>query len=574
MEIVETKSKDLTCRYNGLYIHSKYSPQNEAKKLAKEVQKSNLIILGGFGLGYLAQEISEIHKDAIIIIYEPNMNLFMEALKVRDFSILFNNNRVKVLVGQTPESIKDYLIPRYIKTIKYVPLKNRTRGFEDLFEPVESIIRLYLKRLRINRNTLLKFGKLWVKNQSRNLPLMGYKSNIDSIFGKFSNIPGIIISAGPSMELIIPYLKVLKDRFLLLAVDTALKSLLAEGIEPDFVMSIDSQFWNAKHLEGAKTDKTILIADSSIQPSALREFKERVYFTQSTFPLGKYFEKVRSPFPKIASGGSVSTNIWDFANKLGLSKIFFIGQDLGYPGNITHYKNSYFENNMLLNSNRINSIETQSFNYIYRGYPTKVLSNNGDLILSDKRMGIYIDWFTEKIKLQNSNNSFSLSPNGCKIDGIEYKDIEELLNYPLVIEEKSFLLNKLNKIDKNFFLPQILDSAIQFKHSLEKVITLADKAYNICLVIEENFKKSLQVNQLLKELTIIDQTITSYSHSQTLSFIIEPFINEITESQQGTALEGLKLSENLYKEIVNTGRLHIKYLNQSISTIDRTLKDK
>lgn len=570
LEIVPSKKGDPTAIYNKLYLHSKYDPVKEAVKIAKELEKSNLIIIGGFGLGYHVEEIVKQQPDSTIVVFEPNMDLFMEAMKLKDFSFLINSKNVYFLISQNIQTIKDFLVPRLIKKAIYIPLNNRVKNNEELFFGISDILRLYHERIRINRNTLLKFGKLWVKNQSKNLPLMGYKSDITHIFGKFHDIPGIIISAGPSMELIIPHLKKIQDRFVILAVDTALKSLLEEGIEPDFVMSIDSQYWNARHLEGVKTDKTILIADSSIQPSALRFFEDRVYFTKSTFPLGQYFEKVRSPFPKIASGGSVSTNIWDFAQKLGLSEIFFIGQDLGYPGNITHYKNSYFEKNMLTSSNRIKTLETQSFFYIYNGYPTTVLSNSGEEILSDKRMGIYIDWFKEKIALNPIKNSFNLSPNGCKIEGLKYRPIKSLLDYPKNRVQITNIISVIKKRDNYYYLPQILEAAIHFKENLELVVKLGQKAFNLCILIEKNFHNRLDINNQLKELTILDNKIVSYNHSQTLSFIIEPFISQITESEQGTALEALQLSGRLYNKIVTTGHLHIKYLNQSIYEISKT----
>ncbi len=317
---------------------------------------------------------------------------------------------------------------------------------------------------------------------------MGYKGDISRVFNKFNNIPGIIISAGPSMELIIPHLKKIRDSFVILTVDTAIKSLIDEGIEPDFVMSIDSQYWNARHLEGLKTEKTLLIADSSIQPSALRSFEDRVYFTRSTFPLGQYFEEQREPFPKIASGGSVSTNIWDFALKLGLKEIYFIGQDLGFPGGITHYKNSYFEKNMLINSMKLNPLENQSFHYIYDGYPTSVISNSNKTIISDKRMAIYIDWFEEKLKLNNITNCYNLSPNGCKIDGMPYKDVESILNYTACRDSINLILSNLKTRENHYYLQSILNAAMEFKDKLSEVISLGDDAIKLCELIELDYK--------------------------------------------------------------------------------------
>ncbi|OQY39875.1 MAG: hypothetical protein B6229_02950 [Spirochaetaceae bacterium 4572_7] len=566
--IEKSKSGDLTLKIDGLYIHSKHNPIREAEKIAKQQQKCDLIFIGGFGLGYVVEAINREFPDTKIIIYEPSVDFFNEALKQRDFSEIINSNNIEFLIGHLPESIKYFFQPQFIKTITYIPLLNRVKVDNALFTAVKNSIYLYLDRVEINKNTLRKFGSLWVKNQCKNLPMMGYSNDISDIFGKFSDIPGIIVSAGPSMELIIPHLKRLKESFLILAVDTAFKSLLESGIEPDFVMSIDSQYWNSRHLESVKCEKSILIADSSIQPSAIRSFSNRVYFTKSSFPLGEYFEKERPPLPKIASGGSVSTNIWDFAQKLGLSKIYFIGQDLGYPGGITHYKESYFEKNMLTLSNRFHPLESHSFNYIYNGYPTYVESNSGNRIISDKRMTVYINWFKERIKVLNINNCFNLSPHGCKIPGMDLIEINTILNMPQKRESIENIISLLENRDNNLYLPKMLNAAYNFRNNLNNITEISKKALNLGTLIENMHYKNMDTRQDLIRLDNFDKKLILSNHSQTLSFIIEPFIQQLTKLDNLTPLEALKASILLYEKLLSTGKLHLKYLNHSISTIE------
>lgn len=570
--IENSKSGEPTAILDGAYIHSRHNPKREATKLSRQFSESDMIVIGGFGLGYITQELCSVYHNRKIVVVESSKKLFYQALKTRDLTDILLNPKVYFIIGDSYESINNFLIPQYIKKVEYLPLLSRTRLDEVYFDSLERVITTYLERMEINKKTLIKFGKLWVKNQTKNLPVMGYKGDLSVIFNKFNNIPGIIISAGPSMELIIPVLKQLKERFLLLSVDTALKSLIDEGIEPDFVMSIDSQYWNSRHLTGVKTEKCILVADSSIPPAAIRNFGDRVYFTKSPFPIGKYFENSREPFPQIASGGSVSTNLWDFAHKLGLSEVFFIGQDLGYPGNITHYKNSYFEKNMLITSNKVNSIEKQSFKYIYSGYPCLVKSNRNNLILSDKRMNIYIKWFTEKLRHSLYKESYNLSPNGCRLEGMDYRDITELTNYNKCRREIQTVMNNLKKCDNNFYLKEILEAALSFKEDLKNIKNITYKALTLSLDIEKKFQNNLQVSDDLQNLNLIDNKIVETNQKDTLSFIIEPFISEVTETRHNNPLDALRTSQKLYNELYTTSILHLKYLNQSIKKIEIILK--
>lgn len=570
--IENSRSGVPTAVLEGSYLHSRHNPVREASKLSRQISKADLIILGGFGLGYLCEELCVLHPDTIIVVTEPSKELLYMAFTSRNLESIILNQNIYFLVDEDPDLINNFLIPQRIKKIEYIPLLPRTNKKKEYFDSLEYTINTYLERMEINRRTLIKFGKLWVKNQTKNLPYMGYKIDLASIFNKFNDIPGIIVSAGPSMELIIPYLKVLKERFLILSVDTALKSLIEEGIEPDFVMSIDSQYWNSLHLTGVKTKKSILIADSSVPPSIIQGFGNRVYFTQSSFPMGKYFESFREPFPKIASGGSVSTNLWDFAHKLGLSEVFFIGQDLGFPDNITHYKNSYFEKNMLIKSDRSNPVESQSFKYIYSGYPFFVKSNSNNLILSDKRMKIYIKWFNERLQYDSYKNSYNLSPDGCKLEGMEFRNITKLQEYPISRDKIELILAALSKYDENCYLPKILEASYSFKNDLEQIKSLSDKAVKLSTSIEYLFNENKDINKDLERLNAIDDQIIKANQKETLSFIIEPFISEIAESEEKNPFQALKKSQLIYEKLLSTSILHLKYLNHSIKKITNILK--
>lgn len=568
LEIKETKTGDLTACFNGRWIHSKFNPQREADKIVQGEGVRDLYIVGGIGLGYLPESVVSHYDNKPIVIYEPSAELFYEVLQHRDISALIRNCNIYLLIGHSPESIKDYLIPAKIRSIGYFPLTNRIKEDKVIFMELEKSIKLYLSRLTINKNTLQKFGELWVKNQCKNLPIMGYRGDISDIFGKFQGIPAVIIAAGPSLELLMPYLDRVRERCLLLCVDTALKSILEEGIEPDIVMSIDAQYWNARHLEGIKCKKTILIADSSIQPAAIRAFDNRVYFTHSTFPLGLYFEKERAPFPKIASGGSVSTNIWDFTQKLGCSEVYFIGQDLGYPGNITHYKNSYFEKRMLNTSTRLTPLESFSFRYIYDGYPIKTESNSGDEIISDSRMKVYTEWFQEMVK-SATTPTYNLSPKGCKLPGMEFRNVRTLLDYTSKRLQIDNILEELHYSDRFYYIPNILKAALDFQNDLDQLSHYSHQAEKLTEEIEERFHKKEPVDVYLEELTKKDNIIVGFSSSTTLSFIIQHFIDQISRSEGLSPIDALKISRELYKKIGNTCELHKKHLNNSIKEMQK-----
>jgi len=65
------KTAKITTRYGSWYLHSKYDPISEAKKMAKNIPKdANIILLLGYGLGYIVDAIKENKNIDLIVVAE------------------------------------------------------------------------------------------------------------------------------------------------------------------------------------------------------------------------------------------------------------------------------------------------------------------------------------------------------------------------------------------------------------------------------------------------------------------------------------------------------------------------
>ena len=99
-----------------------------------------------------------------------------------------------------------------------------------------------------------------------------YQSDPDTgkLFEHFKDVPLVIVSAGPSLDRNIRDLRGMENRCFLLAVDTALRPLLAAGIVPHAVIIADPTELNARHVAGVVPESTYLIAEQAVHISALR----------------------------------------------------------------------------------------------------------------------------------------------------------------------------------------------------------------------------------------------------------------------------------------------------------------
>ena len=72
-----------------------------------------------------------------------------------------------------------------------------------------------------------------------NVPAILNSPGILGLKSQMADIPAAVVSAGPSLDKNIQLLKRGAEKFLIIAVSTALKPLLKTGVFPDFIVAID-----------------------------------------------------------------------------------------------------------------------------------------------------------------------------------------------------------------------------------------------------------------------------------------------------------------------------------------------
>jgi hypothetical protein len=243
-------------------------------------------------------------------------------------------------------------------------------------------------------------------------------------------VPVFLAAAGPSLDRIRPLLGEIARRCLVIAVDTSLRFLLEAGTDPDFVLSVDPQFWNCRHLDHAPARRSCLVAESAVYPPALRHPFGRTFLCGSLFPLGRFVEDRVDPKGKLGAGGSVATSAWDFSRLLGARTIFIAGLDLGFPGLKTHFKGARFEEKALAESGRLDPAETRSVRALRDGQPFRAAGEGGEAILTDRRLSLYAAWFEEHFRRFPGIQNFRLGRAGLVIPGLESVEAERLLALP------------------------------------------------------------------------------------------------------------------------------------------------
>ena len=558
IEIVTAKNGQISATYKGLNLHSTYNPEREAQKLvAENTKNAEAGVFLGFGLGYGAVAFAKEYPTKTLVMIEYNPIWFMLALSTIDLSAIFEHQNFVLLVGAPHQTIISVLEKIGIQNCSFFKTKSHILHDEQYFSNLENLINRNLQKKEINDRTLEKFSKLWLKNMCKNINIATTLDGVDRYFDAFKGMNACVIAAGPSLDEILPYLKEIKHNTLLICVDTALRACLNVGVEPDFIIIVDPQYWNIRHLDGLSAPNSIIITELAVYPSVFRFSCKEKLLCSSIYPLGKYLEKMLHN-GELGAGGSVVTTAWDFARRCGCSKIFMAGLDLGFPENKTHFKGSTFEERAHRQSSKLNPAETDSFNALYGAFPYEVNNYEGGKVLTDKRMALYAWWFESKCLEFLDVKTYTLSPKGVNIPGVVLASIKELLQLPDISAKKTNVLNKPSSTDFNqqkILFEKALNNA---KDELYQIMKNAKKAQYICKEALANPKSNpISINKKLKE---IDSEILRNQAAELASLVFPA--NEKLSKLTENAKNPLEKSLIIYKEIEKAVFIHLKFLEK------------
>jgi hypothetical protein len=207
-------------------------------------------------------------------------------------------------------------------------------------------------------------------------------------------------------------------RPVLIAVDTALRSLLAAGIEPDYVVVADAQYWNARHLAGLAAPHATLVTEIAVHPSVFRFPCARILLYDSANPITRELSTGQPAKGSLAAGGSVASVAWDLARRLGATDIYLAGLDLSFPRKRTHARGSLFERQSHQRSSRLAPQETAAVSALFSAPTLLDQDYAGRPLLTDQRMRLYAWWFESALAAHPEVRTWSLSDESLAIPGI------------------------------------------------------------------------------------------------------------------------------------------------------------
>ena len=465
-ETGHSKAGSLTASEGGIRLHSAYNPEREAAGAVAGagLENKSTAVFYGFGLGYHVIEAARSFPQKKIVLIEPDGGHFFAALALLDWEDVFKVEKLVIAVGCPEEQILHLIEDTSqvgglgtgglasggsgsIEDAVFFDIQPFTAHAEAYFENIRTIIKRNKRKNEINAATLKKFGRLWCRNSLANLMQMEKCLPVpEAAKAGAQDLPFLICGAGPSLEGILPLLAELSKKAVIVCVETALHALQRAGVQPDFILLTDPQFWAYRHIAGLSAPESFLITEVSAYPAVFRFPCRATLLCKSQFPIGSWFEeKLGIKTGDLGSGGSVASCAWNLSHLFGAKEVYTAGLDFAFPNGQTHIKGSSAEQTHHAISTRTAGAEKFTAAILHSANVQKAEDYEGKRVLTDSRMKMFAWWFEARLAACPETKTFSLCPQGLKIPGITPAGTDALLNKKDITEETAAFLDGIAK---------------------------------------------------------------------------------------------------------------------------------
>ena len=426
------KNGDKTCIKDSFPLHSSYNPQKEAERFvsALEVQFEPFwIILTEPALSYAAPFLRQRFPRTKLCAIRFCHN-FSEYDKLWDKIFYLDS-------GELKDQLFNFFGEESAGSLFFASWKPSENAFKDIYLSVWENIKAYITLSRDVLGTRIYFNKRWNKNA---LKFAFYLKNAFNFEAKIEK-PVVIAASGPSLEKIIPYLKVHRDRFFLLAVSSAARPLIEQKVLPDTVISTDGGWYAQEHLKQFNFyDIPLFLSSESYLSNKMLQSDTIMPLSYKDSIEALLLEKTGIKAFKAERNGTVSGTAVELALQLTNEDIFFCGLDLCSSSGFQHMQPNELELDKAAFDMRLNQLETR----IAPGS------------FENTSLSIYRNWFSsrpESFAKRIKRVYHSASPLKYKlgkIEDIDEKSFDKLIKeYPEKGSSFKDTLNRQNLIDSD-----------------------------------------------------------------------------------------------------------------------------
>jgi len=442
---VETDDGAPALLIDGVAQCSKRRPIREAQAWARGVDPHAAAFFGvtGFGAGHHLGALSAAHKHkSVIVCCEPDVGLLRAVLARIDHSawlgrcpfVLITDPGDRASLSSAMKGLEG-LMATGVKLVDHPPSARRVGPASGDFG--RTLIEV-VGTTRTHVVTLLAHAGVTMRNFFMNLDHYTTCAGITPLAGSCAGRPAILVAAGPSLAKNLHLLEdpSVRERAVIIAVQTMLKPLLERGIRPHFVTALDHDAISTRFYEGLTREDVEgvrLVVEPKANAAIAETFPGEIVCAreaQLDLLLG---DELTRDMGAIPAGSTVAHLNYYLARHLGCSAVILTGQDLGFSDGLYYGAGAAIHRVWGGELSEHRSLEMLEFERVMR-----MRSNlrqrtdvNGNPMYSDEQMTAYIAQFEAEFKRATNDRGVRIidaSEGGARIAHTEVMTLREALD--------------------------------------------------------------------------------------------------------------------------------------------------
>lgn len=408
IEFSVTPNGSLTATRDGRALASKRRPREEGARIAEalDAREHAVFVVMGFALGHHVRAIAEkVGRAGIVCVFEPDLALLRAVLERIDCTAWIG--QTTLILFSDPDDIsaisraahqREAIFGLGVRFVEHGPsavrLGERAARFSDAFASAVAAVRTSVVTTMVQTQVTVRNALM---NAEHYVARTGSSENgIRDLEGLCPGSPAIVVSAGPSLRRNIHLLRdpSVREKCVIICVQTALKTLLAEGITPHFVCALDYHEISKRFYEGltpADVENVTLVAEAKVNPAVLDAYPGPV-----RMPADPTLDLLLPPalagdHGRIQAGSTVAHLCYYLARHLGCDPVILTGQDLAFTDGVYYGEGAAIHDVWAAELGPFRTLEMMEWERIARSKRSlrAVKDADGNRLYTDEQMATY-----------------------------------------------------------------------------------------------------------------------------------------------------------------------------------------
>lgn len=461
------------------YFTSRYNQDEVAAIWAEQFsdKPDHIFVMVGLGNAtYLKALKKHIHESSVVLVYEPEREIFEQCVRKVDLTELLVKN-----TGLAVEDInKGQMYEYFIALIDYanrnkvhfVIHPNYDKVYFQQAKWLKEILDNEILLMEYTKNTSKRFSQEFFDNMLNNLWSYMSNSSINKLRAAFvekkcNDVPAVIVAAGSSLNKNMELLKDYKGKVFIIACDSALNPLLKNGIVPDIALTLDPH--KPLSLFSMPQVKTLpfVLCIQAVTWMSKEHQGPKFYFAENALTTN-IMKKYSREMETLETAGSVANNAFSLARYLGYKKIILIGQDLAFADDGNYYAGGVHDNQ------KVGAIKDTTRYYYVDGY-------YGGTVRTTENLDLYRTWFEKQILRYKDMEVIDATQGGAMIHGATNMDLCDALADCTKEYDFASIIEGVDNVFSEEELAGVREDFMKFEQVLTQIISDIDagvKDYN------------------------------------------------------------------------------------------------